>query len=368
MDMVMGKLTKRLFLIGAVWLLGSSACASPTIASDTDSKYHLIYLVSAVDLMPGSNVFVDPVFFTDGHDVIGFHEYCKTKDKPLPLERLVVSDRVIQDYCAYQDFSLDPKGYHVLNNYGVAVELKEIRFSSTRSVLDEPVMIGRTTLVSATKANVKQPKLFRNDPAPQYFFLMARDATFLRKIVSVSQAEKPEMERLLDRMKRYAKKARGTVRNGRPYKVLVNEFEPIGRVEISNAIFSDVDLDGKLDLVVGLQATYRPRTDTVEPHMKWLGIAYVLSASANKVGRWPQMDPMGRSKRMSMSGSFYSWYAQNGYPIMTPLVAIRLGDEVRVLRYSPVVDMRHPPGLFLEGAGSFQDQGRWTLRKLKTPS
>ncbi len=80
------------------------------------------------------------------------------------------------------------------------------------------------------------------------------------------------------------------------------------------------------------------------------------------------MDPMGRSKRMSMSGSFYSRYAQNGYAIMTPLVAIRLGDDVRVLRYSPVVDMRHPPGLFLEGAGSFQEQGRWTLRKLKTAS
>lgn len=71
---------KTITLIGFVAVLATAVTFlhAATPKDKAEGKFYLVYLVSAMDLKPGSKVFVDPVFFTDGKQIKSFHEYCRS--------------------------------------------------------------------------------------------------------------------------------------------------------------------------------------------------------------------------------------------------------------------------------------------------
>lgn len=334
-------------LLGLVALL---AWLPLTSARGELEKFHLIYLVSAVDLKPGSKAFVDPIFFTDGEKIVGFHEYCKTHTPVLRSDQISGDQEIIRKYCRQEDFQFDPVGHHTLNNHGLSVQLTPIRF--TRSLRGETVMMGHSTVASTGQSTIEFPSLRRNDSAPEYFLLMSRDRSVLARMVSVATTNRAEVMSLLTKARSYAEEARGRTSGGREYKLLREEFMTSGNVSLANPIFADLDKDGRLDLVVGVHAVYVPKIKSSAPNMNWLAVAYIYGRSHQLLGHQVEIDPAGPYERLRMSGSAYQRLIENGYPAMAPLVVLSIRNCTYVLRHFWDVAMEYPFGLRLENAQS----------------
>ncbi len=358
------KLLARLLFIAV-----AAVYVAPAVPENAPRKFHLVYLVSAVDLVPGAKAFVDPIFFTDGEKIVGFHEYCKTRTPVLRLDQISGDQEIIRKYCRQEHFQFDPVGYHTLNNHGLSVQLTPIRF--TRSLRGETVMMGHSTVGSAGQSTIEFPSLLRNDSAPEYFLLMSRDRSVLARIIPVATTNRTEVTSLLTKARSYAEKARGRTSGGPEYRLLHEEFMTSGNATLANPIFADLDKDGRLDLVVGLHAVYVPKIKSSAPNMNWLAVAYIYGRSQQLLGHQVEIDPAGPYERLRMSGSAYQRLIENGYPAMTPLVALYIGNCIYVLRHFWDVAMEHPFGLRLENAQSPNKRddpcGDLRLDKLQVP-
>jgi hypothetical protein len=358
-------------------LLGLALGQAPTVqsaepASASDGKFHLIYLVSAVDLKPGSKVYVDPIFFTDGKEVKNFHDHCKPERRTLQPTQIVGDLKFIENYCAKKTFSFDPKDYHTLNNHGERVTLERVGFhiSDARGVNGETVMMGYSKLESFTPGTIVPPRLLRNDGAPEYFFLMAKHRGLLTAILPMAKAIAADMTSLIERARQFADASKGKAENGE-YALLREDFKPIVRRIVANPLFADVDDDGSTDLVVGIEARFQPVEGHSAPDVRWLSVAYLTAAGRNVLGYWPEFFPMGPYERLSESVDGYARFLSNGYPVMTPLVVVRLNRCNYVLRFMEDRSMPVPHGLHLEhkpNAGNTEERCRdIRLTKLAVP-
>ncbi len=369
---------KTLTLAGVVAILATAAtllfAAGPK--DNEEGKFHLVYLVSAMDLKPGSKVTVDPVFFTDGKTVKNFHLFCRKGMHPLKLSQVAADRQFIESYCSRKPFTFDPKGFHILNNHGQQLTVGPIDFKvigefthtgATGHPIIPPkdsVMMGHTQVRTYTPGTIEAPKWLRNDGAPEYFFLMSRDQQILEKIVPVSRASPAEVGALTKRVVEFSKIARGRVSGGLTNSRDIEKASvcyapnPITEFRLDNPLIVDLDLDGRLDMFVNVFSVHRIDSDPERPLVacfttyRILGNGETILAGNHNELLSPHW---GNS-----SGGSYQRYLLNDYAVQTKMLFIRLPVDGRRctyrLAYSGQPESMHPSGYVL-GANS-ADCGR----------
>lgn len=320
--------------------MGSLFATAPVSAAAPEKgRFHLIYLVSAVDLKPGSKVTVDPIFFTDGKEVKNFHDFCR-KQNPLKPEEVAPDQKFIEDYCARKTFTLKAMGYHTLNNHGQRLGLDAIEFKVIDHIAQtkEAVMMGSSTAASYAPGTINPPKWLRNDGAPEYFFLMAKDKTILEKIVPVPKASQAEVAKLTKRAEEFSGVARGKV-TGVPLKI--NDISKardcvhsksliLSRIE--NPLLADLDLDGKLDMLVSAYAIVRVEEESDKPLVDCFTRYEILgNGDAYLVGNQNLVRTSWASRRHP--GGVYERYLKNGYAQNAPLMVVNLPGKNRACAY-----------------------------------
>lgn len=354
---------KTLTLIGfaAVMATAATFLFAATPKDPGEGKFHLVYLVAAVDLKPGSKVTVDPIFFTDGKRVVNFHDFCRNQEKPLNSEKVTTDQKIIEDYCARKTFTSDPREYHTLNNHGQQVTLGPIEFK-VRDVApgNQEVMMGQSAVSSFTPGSIRPPKWLRKDGAPEYFFLLSRDKRVLEKIVPVFRAPDSEVQALVGRALEFSKLAKGKIAGGPPLHIRdINQAKgchsspSIFRLE--NALFADLDRDGKLDMQVTAYVVVKAERVVGQPLVDCFTKYMILgNGDTYLIGSTQWMRSSEDSQGTTVGG--YKGYLRNGYALYAPLIAVRLYQPNEISVYSlyyipsleiPGFGMQHPHGVQL---------------------
>ena len=319
---------KTLTLIGFVAVIATAAtllfAADPK--EKTDGKFHVVYLVSVVDLKPGAKAFVDPVFFTDGKQIKSFHNYCRSylkrpeqrkgvwKMDPRP-QQIVDNLDVIYAYCKNTPVTIDAGKLHTLNNTGLSIRLGSVNFNPSTT---ETNYVGAHDLFphpgSATLTGVSGRPLaigldVESESRPQQFFLMSSNKSLLLRVVPVRRYKTEEMERLIKRARYLADEAKGRYRRwddeSRQSPAFVNT-----RPKIVNALFADIDGDGVVDASVGLVAT----TVGKQHPFHWGGLGFLTSTKGSSFFGGLSQQPN------------YEATLKQGYVDHAPFALLRIGS------------------------------------------
>jgi hypothetical protein len=347
----------------AAWVTFGTTPACSAVAGE--GKFHLVYLVAAVDLKPGARVTVDPIFFTDGREVKNFHDYCQTRDQFLKPTQINEDTSVINSYCNKTTFMYSLKNYVTFNNHGEQIKLGDVEFKvkGVSGINNEPVMMGYSEVSSFAAGTIVPPRLLRGDGAPEYFFLMSKDKTVLKQIVPVSKVTEAELRPLVEKAFQVAEKVKGTAAFTQALDISkIADTKKIKNLpqqtSIENPIFVDINNDALIDVAVGVRATYQHDRKADD----WVGVIYVLSPDKEVLGRWA-LFPGVRNVKGEDRG-VYQEYLRNNFPVTTPLGVIRIGGCTYVLRYLYDVSMDVPSGLLMESRGISMPRPNCTDRTL----
>ncbi len=348
---------KTLTLIGLATLIAAAAAFlhAATPKESGEGKFHLVYLVAAVDLKPGAKVTVDPVFFTDGSRVVNFHDFCRDKIEPLKPSQITDDLAFIKNYCGNKTFTIDLKGLRALNNHGQQVTLNSVEFKVHDTAPgNQKVMMGQSSVSGFKSGSTTPPQWLRNDGAPEYFFLLSKDRQVLEKLVPVSRATDIEVQALVERALGFSKLARGKIA-GPPLHIrdiyqAKDCHSSLSLFRLENALLADLDRDGKLDMRVTAYAVVKAERIAGQPLVDCITSYMILgNGDTYLIGntQWVRSS----SDSLRTSGGAYDGYLRNGYAPHAPLVAVRLyqHNDVSVysLYYIPSLGMHHPYGVQL---------------------
>lgn len=346
---------KTLTLIGLTAIVATAAtfllAAAPKDSGE--GKFHVVYLVSAVDLKPGSKVTVDPVFITDGRTVRNFHDLCLKVGRPLRPVQTTVDRQFIENYCSRRTFTFDSRGFYTLNNHGQQLNLNPIEFKIIGEVVIHPdverqsepdfkdlVMMGHTRVAAYSSGIIDSPKWLRNDGAPEYFFLMSRDKRVLEKLLPISQASPSEVDALTRRAIEFSKIAKWRMAGSPTHSKDVERVKPgfchgamsplVFRME--SPVVTDLDADGKPDMLVNVYTKVRLEQEPDTPLVDCF-TTYQIRGNGDAIlsgnTSWAQTS----WERAGQGGGMYRRYLNNHYPVHTNLVAIRITEAGRGCTY-----------------------------------
>lgn len=304
------KKTLTLISLAAVLATASAVLfADPAPKEQTGGKFYAVYLVSVLDLKPGSKAFVDPVFFTDGNQIKPFFDYCRAYGKEAgvsitDLKPGQIGDAIepIHQYCDNHSLTLQGKDYHTLNNTGVAVSLGSIDFTPGVKYGERDghqVIPSSRPFPGITKLEnvVGTPPAIQLDAdsknRPRYFFLMSTNKALLEQIVPVQRYSAAEMEALIKRARAYAEEVKGRKRSrlslliDGQVKTDVYEkkrpptFTATTKPLLLDALFADLDGDNIPDAIVGATAEWGPNY-----RFRWVAELTLLSKAGNAFTAW----------------------------------------------------------------------------------
>jgi hypothetical protein len=269
-------------------------------------KYRLVYMVAAEaeNVQAGADVVVEPIFFTNGNDVVLLYDYCwvvymKNPPKGYSLLPAQIADDVkfINEYCGYnKNITLDGSKFHTLNNNGESVRLGKIEFGfpggrpqQRRGTQLTPTEVGRSKIVAvlADTPNV----VHANTTEPFKFYFMASSAALLKKILPLRRADPQEEAQLLKQAGEYAEEKKGIERRRGGFKACPIDAWCDGKTDarfqdaktrLVSPLLGDFDGDEKLDLAVGMQA------DSKDFNSSWLatGLIYGNQKRGLASGSW----------------------------------------------------------------------------------
>ncbi len=296
---------KTLALIGFATLIAAAAAflQAATPKGPGEGKFRVVYLVSVVDLKPGSKAFVDPVFFTDGKQIKPFHDYCRSYGNEqgvstTDLKPGQIGDAIdpIHRYCKNQPIPIEGRLYYTLNNSGVSVRLGTVEFRSGAKdgTIDGHQLIPSTRpypgeAIIESVAGTPPAIELDTDSAirPRHFFLMSTNRALLEKIVPVQRYEVAQMKKLLDRARIFAEEVKGRERsrqtlliNGRlQTKVFERErpptFDTNSKPLLLDALIADLDGDKVPDAIVEAAAEWESFESRLR--FRWQGKLSLLS-------------------------------------------------------------------------------------------
>ncbi|TMH25201.1 MAG: hypothetical protein E6H61_02545 [Betaproteobacteria bacterium] len=336
MNMIPG-LGFRYFGILIVGLAGlmSAACFAAEPAGG--KKFSLVYLVGVeeAELKTGVAAFVEPMFFTDGKELVFVYDYCRRKEEsvhtakvpglriPAQLKgkRGLADQEIAEDlepirsYCANRRFRLNGEAYKTLNNLGMQVRLGEIAFSGTGKhdytwYPPEFPDSGTATITGVEGPTYEIPGRSKFW-GPKHFFLASRNSSLLAELTPVRRTDDKEFQRFVERANTYGNGQKGmsipTCLSRNPKNESCSPFSKYstdGRAKFVSAelgfgpmMLGDVDGDGLTDAIVGLRAFQEPvpianskRTE----RLLWSATAFLLGngnsfhiARVNLIQVWP---------------------------------------------------------------------------------
>ncbi|MSQ71589.1 MAG: hypothetical protein EXR27_09920 [Betaproteobacteria bacterium] len=282
----------RADIVGALTIVVVLTAGANNATGAPRAQYDLVYLatVQAPELKTEGQARIEPLFLTDGTNVVFLFDYCrgyvekilKTQLKrrgwifeghwkrgyPIPASRLRKGvGTVIGNYCLTKEFALDGRLVHALSNGGLELKLGPIRFSggeTYHSAIIGPDFVdpGEATILAVERAPWAQdsPVASISGTCPRieprhYFFLMAADRSILEKIVIRVKGARADLARLLAagcdsvEPRRMVKRIEEKYEYGTRSRPFRSEVATV----IAPLIWGDFDGDGREDLVLGMQ-------------------------------------------------------------------------------------------------------------------
>lgn len=288
--MIMGKLTKGLFPLNVLLLLGLFACTTATDAGTNDPKFHLVYLVSTDKVEPGAKAFVEPLFFTDGNRLLFAYHYCRQyyltkynikhplygipKAEMLSPEEIADDLSAIHEYCENKNATIEVKNYLVRDGSGIRLNLDAVRFVPKKEFRPPDALPdrGSATILAVEGTPLIDPQTTIKG-GQQYFFLMTSNPALLDRIAPAQEVNKQKARHLRERVRRYTQ-AR-TTGTDQPATMDICEIKSITtppgqrpfipprkgpysltRAQTLASLFGDLDGDNLTDLVVSIFEEY----------------------------------------------------------------------------------------------------------------
>lgn len=306
----------------ATQLLGSLL----THAAEKEGRFHLVYLVAADNLKPGTNVMVEPVFMTDGKEIIPFYDYCRalhgvgipgseatqkeTKAKwehykKTLAQRGAPDVEALRPFCHNESFTLSAEHYSLLDNLGQRLRIGKVRFKADVETSQDirrmqlPPHMPLPGIAAITSAEKVEADLFSTlglKSTGSRYFLMSADRMTLETIVPVRLPTQKEASILLSRAEALAMEQQGVLiercprGNGcenrwypKTKKWPRIDFE--GKPKLNSFLFADLDNDGTTDLAVFMQSSTRQgRPNYVGKHY-WTALGFVLAGGEAVIER-----------------------------------------------------------------------------------
>lgn len=342
-------------------------CSVPGFAAEPAkaSKFDLVYLVGVdeAELKPGVKAFVEPMFFTDGKELVFVYDYCRRdyarihKGKPparyigkrgLADHEMLAEDRAaMRLYCDNRGFSLKGEAYHTRSSLGTRILLDDIAFEGTgehHPQLRSPEMpqpgLAKISTVEGPSFQIAGSDKFWG---PKHYFLASRNSALLADLMPVPRTDEKQIQQFVARAKAYGGSQKGMViwacLERDPNKGFCkwgNQAYSSDRSKgkfhaselgIGPMLLADIDGDGLLDAMVGLRALQKQRSNVrgqEEPDiLTWSATAFLL----------------GNGKSFHFAELDLNRVAPTEFLYYMPLAFLRVGDCRYVLINSDDVEM-----------------------------
>jgi len=282
-------------------------------------KFSLVFLVGVeeADLKPGVAAFVEPMFFTDGKELVFVYDYCRRKEEgvhkakvpglriPAHLKgkRGLADQEIAEDlepirrYCANQGFRLNGEAYQTLNSLGARVRLGEIVFSGTgkhnyQMYPPEFPRSGTATITGVEGPTYEIPGRSKFW-GPKHFFLASRNSSLLADLTPVRRTDEKEVQKFVERANTYGNSHKGKFvqclsSDPRDGSCPPGKEDPVdmgakfasAELGVGPIVLADVDGDGLTDAIVGLRVLQERRSGVAgretTDNLTWSATAFLL--------------------------------------------------------------------------------------------
>jgi hypothetical protein len=296
----------QFFSLTTLGTIGLLLGSFPAQATKEEGKFHLIYLVTVPNLdkkawieqkkkedydpvtaaavAVGAEVDIEPGLLTDGVRIVFAFDYCRRHypeqngtvrrqhEEQVAKEKVAPQDRAdLERYCKGKEFSLTGAQYTVRDNSGVSLTLSDAQFTPLGWAHPGYARPERfAAKITRIEGTLPEKLPLAQQARQPYVFLMSRNRALLERMVPVARPTHKEKKTLLDRLEQYKQKRRKEDPFGReercglyvydgqaakPYDASKTIWlrklsdEPLSTAE---TIFTDVDNDGRSDLVANL--------------------------------------------------------------------------------------------------------------------
>jgi len=260
-----------------------------------------MYLVTAAadDLGPGSTVAVEPVFITDGDEILLAYDYCATVRRRAAgqvvwieyrrwIEKLrlgAIADDVsmIDVWCTNQEVETRSGPFYGRDNEGALIEVSSLTMSADKFRSGKGI-VTRIEERGAPSEVLAEHRRYR-------FFLLGRNAALVKRVLPQWDIPDDDTARRLAHLLPHNKeRIQGVISPGcvlrgctaREKEILTDQGAPQGFAERGSvflpfplepisATFADIDDDGLMEFLVGMRSINRTKTSE-EPGV-WQGMA-----------------------------------------------------------------------------------------------
>jgi len=329
-----------------VWLVGFVSAAGFAAEPAGSKKFSLVFLVGVeeADLKPGVAAFVEPMFFTDGKELVFVYDYCRRKEEsvhkakvpglriPADLKgkRGLADQEIAEDlepirrYCTNQGFRLNGETYKTLNNLGTQVRLGEITFTGTgkhdyQMYPPEFPDSGSAKITGVEGPTYEIPGRGKF-PGPKHFFLASRNGELLAALTPVRRTDEKEVQKFGERANTYGNGEKGKLVPICHPKDSCSRREMLDRraefisaeLGVGPVMLADIDGDGLTDAIVGLRA-FQERAPVAgrktTAYLAWSATAFLL----------------GNGTSSHIANDSFIQVRPRGFFYYMPLTVLRLG-------------------------------------------
>lgn len=314
-------------------------------AEDTrSSKFHPIFIVSVDALTVGAKAAVEPIFLTDGKEIIPFYDYCralhgggipgseetvrKTKAnweqyKKTLAQKGAPEIRALAPFCRGEAFALPAEKYFLLDNLGQRIRIGSVEFGTDD---DTPDYVRRMRLpphmsVSGTAKIVRVDQLEKeilslvsSRATGKHYLLMAAREGVLSAITPVVRPTVREADVLLAQAATTAREKQGTRwwdgQQIQPSQKIIVGGDP----QLRSPLFADFDNDGSIDVVVHMRSSQEATAENIGlPKGRWLARGVISGNKAAKIDYAEILDVTLSPEQPSLWVQEFPYFVAVGY-------------------------------------------------------
>lgn len=296
---------------------------------------NLVYLVSVRELKVGAEVFVIPIFVSDGEKAYSLIEYCNAvygSDGARSNKRRDFNRHPESRVCWSHEFDIPAGKMTALDNFGRTLTLTDAKFKADEHPDHGWIHAHGPYTPKTGIAGIKTiqgAKPYPSFPAHlkskiKTFFLMSDNPRLLKRLIPQSRLTKEEVAQAIEQATPIVEQYQG--RSHTVYGRILEDsslewiFKSIGDVKSGGSaswgpvLVGDLDGDGKSDIVVGVMVNFPSKANGIRDSTEWSATIALFADGKHQVNGVLQVQGMSEEV----------W--RDGRTENVPLALVRLGQ------------------------------------------